>query len=126
MARNGKSPKASSKNPSDWRNFEFVQINLSDADKTHFGEMLETAADELDDAMATLLESQYKLSVTYDERNSCFIASLTAKHETDDNWGYVLPSRQGDMWSAIRLAAFKHVHMCKDGVWPKEREGFDW
>lgn len=126
MARNGKSPKANSRNPKDWKDFEFVNVSMSDTDKAHFKELQETASDELDDSLVTLVEGGYKLSASWDGSNDCFIVSLTCKHETDDNYGYVLSSRSNNLLEAMRLGVFKTMYLCKDGVWPKDTKQNSW
>lgn len=126
MGRNGKSPKANSRNPKDWKDFEFVDIKLSDADKAHFKQQYAENAPELFDALVTLVEGGYKLTISGDERNACFISSLTCKHEADDNYGYVLTSRSDDLYECMLLGAFKHIYLCKDGVWPKEKSANAW
>lgn len=126
MARKTGKGKGYSRNPADWTNFEFVTVNLTEAQAKEFRVLQQEGPDELDDATVTLLEGRYKLSVVYDALNSCFIASLTCKQEDDENYGYVLSSRSADPWEAIRLCSFKTVHVCKDGSWPKEKTQTNW
>lgn len=124
--RNGTSPKANSKNPKDWTDFEFVDITLSSDDKKRFLALTPGEVDELDDVITTLLEGEYKMSLSPDVRNDCVIASFTCKHETDANYGYVLSSRAASWLEALRLNAFKHQYLCVDGVWPKDKRITNW
>jgi len=126
MARRGQSPKAQSKNPRDWKDFEFIRLELTDADKVHFKDEAAKNPQELWDAIVSLVEMGYKLTFSGDKANACFIASLTCKDELDDNYGYVLTSRSDDLYEAALLNAFKHLYLCKDGTWPKEAVRNNW
>lgn len=126
MARTNGNAKSQSRNPKDWSNFEFVNIPLTEADKTHFKELQSTNPDELDDALVTLVEGEYKFSVTWDKSNECFIGSLTCRHPSDDNYGYVLSSRSDNLFEVMRLCVFKHVYLCENGSWPKDKRQSSW
>lgn len=124
--RNSKSTKGETRGNKSWTDYDFVTIDLSDAQKAHFKALTAEETDELSDSLGTLLELEYKVSFAGDNRNDCIIASLTCRREADDNYGYVLSSRASTWYEAMMLCAFKHLFCCENGVWPKEKRQTNW
>lgn len=114
---NSKVPNAR-KNKPKFEDFKFVQIRLYEADKDTFEKWRVTAGQDVDILLARLALDGYKMSVSWDDNNSCYIASHTCLNEKDENYCLILTSRSDDMFEAMALNAFKHFKMCHDCVWP--------
>lgn len=117
--------KSNSKNPSDWTKYEFINWNLSDAQKEQFNAWYKSQGAEVFAEVESLLASGYKVSMAYDESNKCHLATLTCKEPTDPNYAYCLSSRGPDMWTALAICAFKTFELCTDCDWPKEQQARD-
>lgn len=109
--------RSNSKNSKDWQTFEFVEIRLSEQDKSNFKSIYEKEPNTLLGEADLLCKNGYKLSVAYDTQNSCVIASLTCREPKDPNFNYVLSARAADYWEATALVLFKHVHLSDNGDW---------
>lgn len=109
--------KSNSKDSADWQKYEFVNLNLTEAEKEDFKKQYATESDKFLRGIDELLQAGYKLSVTWDKDNKCAIASLTCREPQDPNFNYVLTARSGDMWEAQSLVMYKHLYVCDDGDW---------
>lgn len=120
--KSGGSPKSNSRNSQDWANFSFVAFTLVEAQKDQFREWYKEQGSRSLDELSSMVTGGYKLTVSWDEQSSCFIASLTCKEPTDPNYGYVLSSRSTDIWEAMALNVFKTVEIFEEYEWPKTAE----
>jgi len=117
LPKNTGNSRSNSKNQQDWQKFDFVEIRLDEKEKAAFKKMYADKAQELLGVVPELLSSGYKLSLTWDENNKTYIASITCKAPLDPNFNYIMTSRAGDPWEAVALGIYKHQFMCDDGDW---------
>jgi len=95
---------------------QFVNLELSSAEKTNFRELDDSG--EFDDVdIESWILLGYKLSISYDFKNACCTASLTASYRNMVNSGLILSARAGSASAAIRVLAFKDKYLADDGLW---------
>lgn len=109
-----------------FQDFSFVEMRLDKSARAEFQAYVAASSNELWDDLRGMLQSGYKLSVTYQSNNDCFLASLTCKGDGDPNEGLVLTSRSDDMIDAVLLGVYKTTVLCKDNTWPRDRQADNW
>lgn len=109
-----------------WAKVEFVNINLSKAEKTQFKSWYSENQAALPELMTRFIAAGYKLSLKWDNENDCFIATSTCTDETMENGGKALSSRSDDWLEAIALNLFKTDVISEDGVWEHSGKGNSW
>lgn len=109
---NGKSkpPKKASKN-----DFRFINHSLSKSDE----EWLEAA--DLDaeydfTLVCDLVAEGYKFSLSHDERNQTYVASLTDRAEGSAFYNSCLTGRGASAIDALHALLYRHVHLAQ-GDW---------
>ncbi len=112
--------KSNSKDPADWQKFEFVEIPLNEEEKADFKTKYAKDANFTLGLLHETLTNGYKLSTSWDEGNSCVIASLTCKAPLDVNFNFVLTARAGDVWESVALVLYKHHVLADDNDWGAE------
>jgi hypothetical protein len=112
-ARNGAS-KSDSAPAYEWKGF--IEIPLDSEAKKQF-EVWLGGPDDLLQAIEDAVGDGYKLSVSYDVRNSCFQAALTGVSETCPNRGYTTSGRASLASKAIAVVMFKHFGLAEGGLW---------
>lgn len=100
-----------------WQEYQFVDMRLSQTDKTKFDEWLMSSGEEISDLLNMYCENGYKFSVSYDGNNDCFIGSMTCLGETDNNYRFVLTSRNDNWYNALALCVYKTQVLCENGHW---------
>jgi len=75
--------------------------------------------DELLGGLHHLAFEGYKVSVTYDGKNSCFIVSFSCSLQDRTNSGMVLVTRGRDLIDAVGLGLYKHYTVLNE-VWEQE------
>lgn len=96
---------------------EFVNITVSTADKAQFDSWVGSQNVELTEIMTHIISSGYKLSVSLDQNNDCYICALTGTEDQRWNAKKCMTSRADSIEEAIWLAAYKHVVICGAGDW---------
>lgn len=96
----------------------FVDWRLDAEEKKAFNAYYDKQGTELLSEANTLLQSNYKMTISYDENNNSFLCTLVPKDEKDPNKGWALTSRAADPFKAIAISLWKHFHLCDDGEWP--------
>lgn len=100
----------------------FVEVPLSDDDKASLAQ----GHFEAEDAFSFLEElanDGYKVSISQDAKNSCYIASATGRHPDDPNNGYTLSGRGPDVLGSLAALAYKHITLCERGAWANHTNG---
>jgi len=113
-------------NGQSWNKVEFVNINLSNGEKKQFKSWFEENHTAIPELAAAMTGQGYKLSIKWDNGNSCFIATVTCDDESLDNNGKALSSRSNDWMEAIALNIFKTDVVCEDGKWGEGTRGNSW
>jgi hypothetical protein len=88
----------------------FVNVELSDAHKPQV-KLLAQEPQDVWDEILSMVESDYKLTVSYDGNRSTWNASLTCRNPQDRNGGLTLTGRGGSFIGAAAALVFKHVRV---------------
>ncbi len=89
----------------DWKGFVTCELTVEDKKSLREGAM------PYEDAWEGLLDvipEGYKLSISWDDKNETFTASLTAGAGTGDNAGWCLTGRGASFDGAVCSLAYKH------------------
>lgn len=103
-----------------WRGF--VNINLSDADKSAYLAWCKEHANQFDEMLRGFLEDGNKLTISWDTRSKCYMAAAKNDDPEHRNGGLCVTSRSGDVTDAIWLTLYKHYAIC-DGDWDQHFGG---
>lgn len=106
--------------------FKFASITLTDADKAKFTEWYEKSERDVFVLLAELLVEDWKASVTWDGDNDCFIASLTCRAANNVNENVVVTSRSDDSIEAVMLSIYKIRVLYSNKALPTERAKNNW
>lgn len=93
----------------------FVPCDLSAEQKKEAKEYLAANVPTWD-SLIKLIESDYKVSFSYDDYHSTFQCTLMATRATDPNYGWCLVGRAPDAQNAYGMVLYKH-YMILDGLW---------
>lgn len=104
----------------------FVNINLSEDDKTKFVGWLESQGDSWVGEFANVMADGYKVGCTWDAANTCFIASMTGKEEGTPNYNCCITARSNEWSEALQLLHFKHEVICSGLAWAKHQTSNAW
>lgn len=105
------------------KDFRFVNRTLNAEELAHFDKWYQNKDRSADNAIEEAFADQYKCAVSYDEKNNCFIASLTLKSEKGVNVNKSLNARSDTWLEAIALVVYKHHVIFKQGEWVVDEEG---
>lgn len=112
-------------NNNNWK-VDFVNINLSKAEKTQFKAWYAENQSELPRLLSVFIAAGYKTSIKWDNENECFIATATCIDESLENSGKALSSRSDDWVEALALNLFKTDVISDKGVWEASGKGNSW
>lgn len=105
----------------------FVNIDLA------AGDIEQIKRDMPDDAsifasVERLAMDGYKITVSYDDKHTSFVAALTGGKECSNerNRGLCVTSRGPSMAAALAVALFKHFTVCEGGDWQTVSRTEDW
>jgi len=96
---------------------EFVRCELTSEDKKHFADWVKKPPIPFDDLVNEVLDSNYKISLSYSEHNNSFICSVTGKPEDCDNSGKCYTSHAKDYITSMWVALYKFHVIWQKGVW---------
>jgi len=105
--------------------FEFIDTYLDKADE----EWLEANSDVADEAVLSLIgevEVGFKLSVSFDQRSSQYLASLTDNSAGSPNTGKIRTARASTAFDALYALYYKLRYKSPDGVWEKGASTRKW
>jgi hypothetical protein len=105
-------PKAAASNKQ-WTTFVEISLaghSLEDVN-TAFGDI-----DTLGDAIQTMAQQGYRVSISHSPANDAMIASVTCKADGDPNEGCTMTSFAMDWVTALRIACYKHF-VVTEQVW---------
>lgn len=121
-------PAKASKAPSNsnWIQTEFITIKIQGEHKNGFSEWMgrkdtETALD-----VASFMSEGHKTSITWDDKNACWIVASTCKIEASPNHNCCISSRSGEWYEALCMNVYKSNVMCHGGSWQEAQESSDW
>lgn len=90
---------------SKWRGF--VEVDLKEEDKKAIKKRKWSAADCMA-YLEELAKHNYKVSISLDTNNDAYIVSATGK---DENAGWTMSQRHGNLWTAINAHAYAHLEV---------------
>lgn len=126
MPRDNKRKKASRSFGSGGNDYAFVEVRISQNDKARFGQWAQENANDAVDLLSTLVNSGYKVSLSWSDYNDCYTASFTGTEENGPNYKLVMTSRSDDVWEALMIGLFKHYVMFGGDAWPTDKQTVDW
>lgn len=115
-----------SNNGQNWRKIEFVNINLSKAEKTQFKSWFSDNEAEIPRLAAAFIAQGYKTSMKWDNENECFIVTATCEDDTMPNGGKAMSSRSDNWVEAVALNIWKTDVLCDGGIWEGTAKGNSW
>jgi len=89
---------------------QFVNWSLS-ADEKSACKAWNLVLSEFDDALANLIESGYKTTLSYDNFRSCYTASIVPTKDAKSNQGYILTGKGSTAFKALKQALYIHYHI---------------
>lgn len=97
-------------------NFRFVRIELSQDNKQEFKSLVDSG--EFDSiSIDDYTKLGYKVSFTIQDDGKTTLCSISCGLEHDPNYQRILTGRGGNSIIALRVAAYKDIYLCEDGVW---------
>lgn len=105
---------------------EFVVITLTEDQEKVFRGWQTQMEEHWWGELATVVSLGYKLGVSFDAGNACFIVSLTCKVENDVNEDLCMTARADDWLEALQLILFKHQVVCEGKSWQAKRRQANW
>lgn len=120
------SKKRNSKSTSKNNQYSFVNVSLSQADKDAVEAWALENEPDFPIVIDDLLYGNYKLSLSWDDYNDCYTASLTCRSETDVNTGLILTGRSSTAFQALAVVLYKHVVYFDSGEWERENRDGGW
>jgi len=109
------------KSPSNYEQtpIEWVEVTLTDVQTADMRKTL-NSPEIIMDGVLKLLESGYKLTLSWDYRNNAYACYIIPKDPKGDNGGKILSARGGSPLNAIRGALFRHYYVF-DQTWGDRR-----
>jgi hypothetical protein len=105
---------------------DFAALKLNAEQKKAFqGWVKEQQAHEID-PLFELVPNGWKLSVSFDAENDCYIVSLTQRDEDDINHNICVVSRSGDPYEALWIGFYKISVMADGKKLPTEAVDDNW
>lgn len=123
MARKPAKPRTKSSSNYD---LTFVDVTLTTAQKTEFKTLYSSSLDSMWGELGEVIQSGYKLGVTYYDDGDCYIATLMSRDEADPNYGKMLSARSDVLAEAMLLLVFKHLYVVDKCVWPDKAARENW
>lgn len=118
MPQNAKSDKF------DYRETKFASVRLSSDELAKFDTWYEKSFPDFWELLTVHLSAGWKLSVTWDKENDCFIASSTNHAEKSVNYRTCVTSRDNEWFGAVMMNVFKCHVLYDDEAIPVNGKGF--
>lgn len=96
---------------------QFINYDLSKADREGFKQFREQHADEIGVFIDNLLDAGYSVSIKRDTYNECYAAYLQTSDPKSQNHGYILTGRSRSGAMAFLSLVFRHFVLF-EGQWP--------
>jgi hypothetical protein len=106
--------------------FSFAQINLNESQRDEFELWLKEQPQDIVENISKFALDGYKLSLSCDFENQCFIASFTQRNIDHPHNSVTVSSRSDDWDEAMMLCAFKVYRLFPGKPLPTERKKFNW
>lgn len=96
---------------------ELVQNKLTPEELDQFSVWVEKNSKKLDTILPEVCLEGYKLGISWDAYNNCWIATFTGKGEKCVNDYRVLTARSDDYYEVQAMLIFKHIEVYHRGRW---------
>lgn len=73
-----------------------------------------------------IVESGHKISLSYNERNSCATVAITCVDSSDTNSNRCVSSRHRELSFAFGIALYKHLIIFDGADWEEDSEALNW
>jgi hypothetical protein len=98
-------------------NMKFVDRQLTTEEMEQAGEWMESDSTEFLDLVNDLLENGYRVTMSRDFKNQCYVVTLMGKTNDNINKDMALATRHGSVAAALHLALYKHIVLYGGGEW---------
>lgn len=112
--------------PMPFKPITFLHIKLDDKQKKGFPAFVDKAVPDLNVYLTNLVLDGYKLSLSFAEKSSTFVASVTCRTDDSVNKGLCVTSHHSDADMAIFVALYKHFVILGEDPWSETVKGDDW
>lgn len=102
-------------------NVEFINYKFDKETKQQFETWYSSKGETVLKAIFETLQGDYKMSISYDEANECFIASMTGK-ETSLNKDKCIVIRSAEWMRALSACAFVNIVLFDGEIWDASGE----
>jgi len=119
MARKGAAAKKN------FPTFEFIRCELNADDKKRVPEFVKSHKNVYDDLVTEALQSGHKISLSFNETNDSFIASMSGKPDECVNEKKCLTAHGKSPAMALWVVLYKHVELFQASVWESADESED-
>lgn len=96
-------------------NVQFVNYSLT-TEQTKELKATKFGLDECENLLAQLTDSDYKVTLTFDDYNSAFACFIVPKSKDNPNFGYILSGRGSTPIKALKQAGYIHYQLF-EGHW---------
>lgn len=104
----------------------FVNLKLSEKDKTAFKKWAVEQVNDLDMHLTNLILGGHKLSLSYSEKNQSYSCAITCRDKTSVNVNKCVVSMHKSPYDALWVALYKHVKLLGDSDWTDVVGEDDW
>lgn len=112
-----------------WGEGKFISINLSKDEKEQFAEYPDRWEKNQMDAIAPVLEANYKLGLKWNRKLGCYQCTITGLEACDGNEGVTLSTYHIDPTRAVAIMLYSLSNrFCLDRQWAANTQGYenDW
>lgn len=113
--------KKGSKNRTPFGNVEFINFKFDRETKEKFEQWYASKGNTVIQGIFETIQAEYKLSVSYDSQNECFIASMTGK-EDSLNPNKCIVIRSSEWMRALAGVAFVNIVLFDGEIWEASGE----
>jgi hypothetical protein len=110
MARDPKNKPESKPTKPRFNDVQFVNWSLSFEQKQDCKNFLVTEGDH-DEALLTIIQAGYKVTVSYDNYRDCFTASIVPTQDAKSNQGFILTGKGSTPLKAARQVLYIHYRI---------------
>lgn len=110
MARDPKNKPAPKPTVKRFNDVQFVNWSLSAEEKQECKTWL-TTSEDLDNAISSVIEAAYKVTVSWDKYRTCYTASIVPTPDAKSNQGYILTGKGSTALKAAKQALFIHYRI---------------
>jgi hypothetical protein len=104
----------------------FVNVRVERAQKDAVGKWAGRKGFDYLTELEHLVQAGYKVGVSWDNRNQCFIVSVTCWEDGAANYAHCFSTRHGSIQKAIELMLYKVNVLLEESPWGEVSQADDW